>query len=408
MGEDELKRHSDFHGDLHEALEAKRAEHAAHDLALRHAKHALGTMKGEPGHNPFQRGPNDAGDEAPLQRLAHDNLEKIHATGGGPGRHLVLRRSPPEVWRRTPHAAPTSGPPVLRAPAASSEWMERAEEAFRNLLVQRKGVLYRDDRVAIELNTFGLPLGSSHRPVINFEFTVANQGGHSVHDVKLIHQKAAASAGSFELRVQPQSEQDAAGQLARRPLKYWGELEITGPYEIWPQVIFSYLLADNQSCKALLRLPLAVTRLLSPAKMDRERFLQLWESHELAHHEVAFVCHVRENLVHLGATFSLAKCLEFGGSMHCIPGLDETPGSAVLAALSPIGHGDEEPAEVLVRAELAAPTGHIRLPGVTARSGGGATHAQQCRVAIRSASHTISRALGKVMLEVLSDSKSTA
>merc|ERR1711971_770358 len=101
-------------------------------------------------------------------------------------------------------------------------------------------------------------------------------------------------------------------------------------------VIFSYLLADNLSCKAMLRLPLAVTRLLSPARLDKHKFMQLWDSSELAHHEVAFICGVREELLAIGMSVSLTKCLQFGGSLHCLPGLDETPGIAVLAAFWPM------------------------------------------------------------------------
>merc|ERR1711977_691109 len=99
--------------------------------------------------------------------------------------------------------------------------------------------------------------------------------------------------------------------------------------------------------------------------------MQLWESSELAHHEVAFICSVRQELLAIGMSFSLTKCLEFGGSLHCLPGLDETPGSAVLAALWPMGQDNGQPAEVLVRAELGAPSGKLHLPGIAARTGSG-------------------------------------
>merc|ERR1712196_518900 len=118
--------------------------------------------------------------------------------------------------------------------------------------------------------------------------TIINRGGHSIHDVKLMAQRT-DQADRFDLRLQPQSAEDASGMLSRRPLQYWGELEFDDVFETWPKVIFSYLLADNMSCKALIRLPLAITRLLSPARLEKERFIQLWQSAQLAHHEVAFV-----------------------------------------------------------------------------------------------------------------------
>jgi len=363
--EDELKKHSDLHGDLHSQLEAKKSKHMEHELALRRARHTVGVMKGEKGYgNPF--GGNSAeGDEAPLQRLAHEtrrnSVERSNQTGATASTHLVLRRTAQQVWSQTPHAAPTSGPAVLRTPPGSSEWLERAEANFRNLLVQRKGTLYRDDQVSIDMSTFGPPLGGTHRPVFNFELTITNRGGHSVHDVKLTAQQG-GRGNACELRVQPQSAEDAAGMLSRRPLKFWGELEITDAFETWPQVAFSYLLADNMSCMAMIRLPLAVTRLLSPAKLDKQRFLQLWESSELAHHEVAFICTVREELLSIGVSFSFAKCLEFGGCLQCLPGLDESPGSAVLAGLWPMGRDDGEPVEVLWWRLRQAPRSKVLHP----------------------------------------------
>merc|ERR1712129_257994 len=104
----------------------------------------------------------------------------------------------------------------------------------------------------------------------------------------------------------------------------------------------------------------------------------------------------------LGIGESLAKWLQFGGSLYCIPGLDETPGSAVLAASWPLVHGNSQPGEVLVRAELGSPasSGKPNLPGMALRTG--SANAHQCRVAIRSTSNSLNRALGTVILEAIS------
>jgi len=308
----------------------------------------------------------------------------------------VLRQTTPEVWALTPHASASSEPVVLRVPAGPPEWIEQANLHFQKMLTQRRGKLYEDDRLALEMSvTPPMQSMSSSRPVISFELAVLNQGAHPLHDVNLHAQ--GVDGAPFQLRIEPKQGTNAAGVLwPKQQAKYWGELEIRDVFEAWPHVVLSYLLSDNLSCRLRLRLPLTIMRLMSPARLSKERFLSLWSSGELAHHEVAFVCGVRSDVFGAGAPFSWARCLEFSGALHHVPGLDESQGGVVLVGSFPQAQGNT--LEVLVRAELSNQSLH-GVPGQQSRS------TPHCRVSVRTASHIVGQAVAKVILEVLSDGR---
>jgi len=181
-----------------------------------------------------------------------------------------------------------------------------------------------------------------------------------------------------------------------------GRLEAYGPFETAPQVDFSYLLPDNLTLKARLRLPLAITRAMTAAKLEAAHVAELWAEPELAHSEVAVVCTVRGTLLGAGAPFSVWKCMELGGVFRCFPGIDENPRGAVFASTYPQRQGAM--LEVLVRAELGGP-GRTEDPG-----GGEAAPSGEaaCRLAVRSASHQVNRALAQVLLDALCDAPESA
>merc|ERR1712060_471515 len=200
---------------------------------------------------------------------------------------------------------------------------------------------------------------------------------------------------SFSLRIEMQKElplhsgrqsADKTATSARRPLVFSGTLEIRGPMDATPQVELTYLFPDNTSCQARFRLPLTLARFLLPAQMSPASFLSLWNSLDQSNVEVAFVCAVRRVFVESGGLFLLGKCLELGGCLRPLHGVDESSQGFVL--VSSYSQGSTAPTNILVRVELGGPRGENNL----------------CRVSVRSVSYLVNRGLANAFVDMLCDS----
>jgi len=305
---------------------------------------------------------------------------------------VLLERSASEVWAQTPRMAGSPGALVARSPPAPPGSAERTIANFRSLMVCEEGPFYKDDKLTFTLST---SIGSTSvgRPTLEFEAVVFNHGSVPVKQLQLQSMEAThihacdlklVSGGGVATALWPHQNYRCSGRL-----------EVFAPFQAGPQMELSYMLADDMWCRAHLRLPLAVTRLLAPAPgCDGERFVQLWESDTFRAGEVAILCPVRGAVVAAGLPSSCARCLEFGGKMCPVPGVVESKGSIVLASLYPNRHG--APPEVLVRAELGGPKGLDR-PGAPTDG------VVACRLAVRSGSHAVNRALAQAALDVLCD-----
>lgn len=326
--------------------------------------------------------------EKPLQALSRQSRKATESgldTPDGTGTDAVrtapfFKRTSPEVWSRSVRV---QGPPavlVSRSPPASAECVERACYHFRSLLAQRRGALYEDEHVYIEMAVSGDSSSSGARSCC-FEFAVTNRTANTLQSVQIVPAEASAHR-HFELRTQ------AGGQSVRSRQRVCvkGVLEVMSPFEAAPQVDLSYLLPDNLCCRVRLRLPLSIARFMVPCLPSSSRFAELWGSPEFLQAEVTFVCPVRRAFLDAGGHFFYCKCLEMGGLFQSLPGLDESPSGVVLVSSYP-QRGDL-PAEVLVRTELGEPRGE----------------ASACRVTIRSASYMVNRGLAQVFLDVLCDS----
>jgi len=181
-----------------------------------------------------------------------------------------------------------------------------------------------------------------------------------------------------------------------------GRLEVFGPFETVPQVDFSYLLPDNLGLQARLRLPLAITRLMSPAQLEDVSLVELWNSPGFGHTEVSVVCTVRGSLLNNGGPFAVWKSMELGGTFRCYPSITDDSGRGVILAASyPERSGST--LDVLVRGELGAPSQFEKKNG---NSFFGAETA--CRLAVRSPSHPVNRAVAQVLLDMLCDTSESA
>jgi len=451
--EEEIQNQSHVHTTLQGRLQSARAQQTASEVELRQVRHALGSLstprmpipetacRGNVGYGREARTselvisnieknasslsvlesdelaastlPNEGlgggGNYSPVRRLAAGRRDVSEHYGrdfqsGGIGNALAneqlertLPRSSSELWQRTAQVARPRGALLSQTPPAARECIERTNANFRNLLLKARGLLYEDQRVALEMSLGPVALGPG-RPGFAFEIAVVNCGGHPIHEVRL---GAKESAQASSLLIEAEARGGVAGVLwQQQRLRFHGRLEVYGPFEIGPQVELSYRLQDDLGFRACLRLPLAITRFMVPIRLAPSRVLELWASPDFAHAEVAIVCTVRNGLMGASAPFSVWKSLELGGVFCCLPGLDENPRGVVLASSYPQRQGTQ--CEVLVRAELGGP-GHSG--GM--RYGGGKplplAEASACRVAIRSSSHLVNRALAQVILDVLCD-----
>merc|ERR1712014_560941 len=129
---------------------------------------------------------------------------------------------------------------------------------------------------------------------------------------------------------------------------------------------------------------MGVMQFITPARPSSDRFKEVWDSPEFVQHEVAFVCTVRSTFLDAGGFFFYSKCLELGGLLCPLQGVDSSPqGVALAAAHSATPRSASK--ELLVRAELGSPHGDRGA----------------CRIVIRSASYMLNRGLARVLLDAL-------
>lgn len=293
-------------------------------------------------------------------------------------------RSSAEAWDRTPVLQKASDALVARVPAASTACAREANSNSRRLLSEQEGPLYTDENVSVHL----MFLGTSKRGHLqcSFELALENRCRFALQQLK-VAPSAGPSAGNRQASAtQPFTmsiSQGAASVQPSQTIRLTGRLELLTPFDEGPCVEISYLLVDNLCCRACLRLPIAVTRFMSPVKLPALRFFEVWNSGEFARNEVSFVCSVRQEFLGAGGFFLYAKSLEVGGVLNQLPGLDETSQGLVLACTYP-HQGSDVLEFVLVHAELGIPR-----------------DAALCRVTLRSMSYIINRGLANVLLALV-------
>lgn len=346
--------------------------------------------------------------EAPLQRLARKKREDSGVTGRErpadalvatkPARDGVntnpfcvtaapapsLPQSAPEVWAKT---ARVEAPPcalLSRIPPASHECVERTCAHFRKLMVYPRGALYQDDHISMDMS---VSASSTGRPSCAFDLRISNWSGRHVQQVRLAAGDLNGRSKAFDIHIEPSYGKCSTGVplLPQQSISFRGLMEVAAPFEDCPQAELSYLLPDNLCCRALLRLPLTVARFMVPSELTPARFMELWSSPQFAQAEVTFVCAVRRTFLEAGGLFLYLRCLELGGILRPLSGLDESARSVVLVSLYP--QRGKTSAEVLVRAELGDPHGDEGA----------------CRLTVRSAAYLVNRGLAHVLLDALCD-----
>lgn len=336
--------------------------------------------------------------EAPLHRLARRGREELKAQTGDLLEEIAaephpqrLGKTTSEAWRRSPRVDWAPSVVVSRTPAASAECRERTCTNFRRLLVNHQGPLYEDEHVVLEIAV--RPRGDkSQLDRCAFEIKVLSRSAQSLHQISL---QPVDMGSSFALTLEMQADhlsisgrkgadQGAAG---RREVAFSGALVVRGPFDSAPQIQLSYLFQDNLCCQARFRLPLTLARFLLPVQMAAPTFLQVWGAPEIQSAEVACVCPVRRVFLDSGGLFLLGKCLELGGGLRPLHGVDEmSHGFVLVSSYSQMSRSNA--IDVLVRVELGGPRGENN----------------SCRVAVRSSCYLVNRGLANVIVDMLCDS----
>lgn len=192
-----------------------------------------------------------------------------------------------------------------------------------------------------------------------------------------------------------------------------GRLEVFGPFGAGPRCELSYRCNDDLGLRVVLRLPFSIAQFIAPTRqLERRPALGLWSSPDFSQAEVACVCLVRRELLDYesgsksAAPLALWRCLEIGGALVRLPEPATAGGrlqSALFASAYPQRVGVQQ--EVLVLAELGAPAGYCEHAAGGRPRGGeeGPIERRCCRVAVRSTSHLVSKAVAQALLDVICD-----
>jgi len=297
---------------------------------------------------------------------------------------MLLPRSSRDAWERARLLVGSPGALVARVPPARRDFTFKTQDNFRNLLVHDRGPLYEDPKllmlVAISVDR------ASRIPRFDIEIAVQNRGGVPFQQVQLVSNDP-GYIHACKLDLQPVPSGGDPGMLwPRDQLRWRAQLKVLAPFETGPQVELSYLLPDSMRCHSRLRLPLSVTRLLTPVQLDPRRFLELWHSNQFEEAEAAFVVQLRPALLDQRSGVSCATVVQLGGVLQVLHGLGESHNNIALATSYP--HRKVTSPEILVHVELGGPDGH-----------GGPL----CRVAVRAESNPAARAIAQTLLDVLGD-----
>eukprot|EP00930_Biecheleria_cincta_P037654 TRINITY_DN25872_c0_g1_i1.p1 TRINITY_DN25872_c0_g1~~TRINITY_DN25872_c0_g1_i1.p1 ORF type:complete len:1073 (+),score=187.38 TRINITY_DN25872_c0_g1_i1:33-3251(+) len=432
--EDELTGQTEVQQSLQNRLQGVRAQQTATEVELRQVRHALsssmgladGRGEGRRGSVPYGFPGGSTG--ASLARPPSPSVNQADELAGSSStvvRDLAsaseihrsefrgLAASSDEAWAQTTRVSRPLGA-LLRRQPPSPELALHTGTNFRELLARPRGILYGDQQILMELAISSPAAVASGRPSLGFEVQLTNRSGQQIHDVRLHpasnpsgEQGCSGSTKAFDLRLESEVAVRAAMAAGGLPpvsvslwpqqrLRFRGQLlayGIFGAFDGGPQVELSYRLPDNMCLRAELRLPLAITMLMAPASpekpLSQSQAIELWGSAEMAHAEVAVVCRLRPGLSGQGMPFSVWHALELGGALRSIPGLGGGPQAALLAGYYPSPGGRQQGLHVLLRAELrgSSPSGGDML----------------CRLAVRSSSHAVSRAVTQTALDVLCD-----
>jgi len=317
-----------------------------------------------------------AREERAREKFEREAAEVNGHMGGG----ISFAPSPPEVWARTARVGDVEnvrGGLGSRDPAVSS-----ARSLYRKLVTSGggPGILFED-------------------PTLRVSFSHEFRDGLAVLALILENKTRTALQNlqvaidplSCEIGVKAQMDRPnmmpsvASTLLPQKPQHRSGRMTATQPFLEPPVLVVSFMTADAHPQELRLRLPLPVSAFLHPMSVARPEFFRMWGHPRMEENEVAFVSSLRPVFRDVAASLMLARCIEMGGALGQVPGADGDPHNVVAAGVF-TREGTQKSIPCLVRLEM-----------------GTAMNRNSCRVAIRSASFSLSRALEHLLAELLSE-----
>mmetsp|Transcript_33248 Transcript_33248/g.82314 ORF Transcript_33248/g.82314 Transcript_33248/m.82314 type:complete len:353 (+) Transcript_33248:3-1061(+) len=273
--------------------------------------------------------------------------------------------TPNDVWNSTP---------TVEVSLGSDPMSVKQLALYRNLLLARQGLLYEDKSIEVY---FAVDVNACERRG-EFELLIENRGRVLIPqmDVKVAKQ---ANRG-LSVRLAPLPGGAESGLRPQQRQSQRGSLDVSQPFDDTPVLELTYLSADNCRHVIPLRLPLPMVVFMDPVTMGPSDFFDRWDTHEYEMGELAFVFPLRAIFHAVGGFYYLTKCVSMGGAFSCLPALDSSPQNVVAA-------GKFGGTECLVRVEQGRGH-HMQSKG---------------RVAIRSPSYVINRALKNVFLDMLAE-----
>lgn len=315
-------------------------------LGVQHTFHDKSLWRREPAAaaTPTTHAPQSS--EPPLKRLVKQQSAK----------RARLYSTKPDVWGWTPHLTPPCV--IARQPPPSMDLIQRAQASHRNHFSSSRGVIFRDDQIDV-----GLVTRKASEGPLSFEIGILN---HTTHPIQQLLIQPLGPG----LRLEGQHHGTVWPRQCRR---YQGYLESS--VDDIPSVEITYQQSDGLQCSTRLMLPLGISHTMEAARLEGDHFMKLWNSVDFEQGEVCFVCAPRA-----GPTRIYQKSLELGGALCSLPYLSEGPELVPLAGVC-MQRGKKE---VLARVEFKM-------------------HDALCRVTIRTALYSMSRALAKILLVTLAN-----
>eukprot|EP00916_Digyalum_oweni_P024711 GHVL01040858.1.p1 GENE.GHVL01040858.1~~GHVL01040858.1.p1 ORF type:complete len:646 (+),score=107.32 GHVL01040858.1:243-2180(+) len=147
-------------------------------------------------------------------------------------------------------------------------------------------------------------------------------------------------------------------------------------YEDCPMMELKFLLPDNSPRIVQLRLPVVVTKFMEAREIGAEDFFTLWNNEVFSISETACVTNLAKRFC--GSLVHIAKCLQLGGALAVLCGVDASPSNFVVCGQFPKHDADPSIPISVVLARLEVGSGQ---------------YTGQARLAVRSDSQVLASAI---------------
>eukprot|EP00388_Colpodella_angusta_P011007 GDKJ01028419.1.p1 GENE.GDKJ01028419.1~~GDKJ01028419.1.p1 ORF type:complete len:277 (-),score=57.54 GDKJ01028419.1:51-842(-) len=147
---------------------------------------------------------------------------------------------------------------------------------------------------------------------------------------------------------------------------------------------------------------------MKPMKLNSSAFFKLWNSQEFETSELAAIVKLRSTFAQVGGFMLLSKCVELGGALENLPGLDFGSQNVVCAGLlrrTPLPSSAstllEKQGSKMIAVDSVQTSEHTLL--VRVERGRSEKFKDCVRISIRSSSFVLSRAILSTLVELMTE-----